>query len=305
VTVVVPRGNVLPEAGEQPAPAIGPSTVSVAVGVGKVTTDPPGPFASRWISGETPVNVGPLLSVTVTVKLPLAVLAAGGSVALQFTVVVPTGKVKPDAGVQVTNGEPATASDALAEKVTTLPAGEVASAEMLAGRVSCGAVVSRTVIVNETGVSVVLPLASLALHCTVVVPIGKVLPDGDPQDTFGDGSPLSVAEGFAKVATAPLGPVASSVWLPGPAPSTGSVVSVTVTVRSAVPSFVPSEAEQWTFVGPTENRPPLGCEHVTVGEPATASVALGSVNVTAVPPGLVASTGPGETTGASTGAVVS
>ena len=47
------------------------------------------------------VMVGFSVSVTVTVKLQLAVLPEA-SVAVQLTVVVPTGKVEPDAGVQDT-----------------------------------------------------------------------------------------------------------------------------------------------------------------------------------------------------------
>ena len=44
-------------------------------------------------------TVGGVVSATVTVKLPFAVLPAR-SVALQFTVVVPSGKAEPDGGGQ-------------------------------------------------------------------------------------------------------------------------------------------------------------------------------------------------------------
>ena len=50
VTPVTPSGNVDPEAGEQLTAPIGPSTASTAVGVGKLTTDPAGPFASTALS---------------------------------------------------------------------------------------------------------------------------------------------------------------------------------------------------------------------------------------------------------------
>ena len=55
-----------------------------------------------------------------------------------------------------------------------------------------------------------LPLASVALHWTMVVPIGKVLPDVWSQLTVGFGSTLSVAAIDHETA-APPGPVASVV----------------------------------------------------------------------------------------------
>jgi hypothetical protein len=59
-----------------------------------------------------------------------------------------------------------------------------------------------------------LPLASVALQLTVVVPIAKVLPDAGVQLIVGFGSTLSVAA-IAHVTTAPPGPVASLVELEG------------------------------------------------------------------------------------------
>ena len=57
------------------------------------------------------VRTGAVVSATVTVKLPLALLLAA-SVAEQFTVVVPIGKVLPDAGAQLIATAPSIASDA-------------------------------------------------------------------------------------------------------------------------------------------------------------------------------------------------
>jgi hypothetical protein len=62
----------------------------------------------------TEEKAGPDASVTVTWKLSLAVLPAA-SPAEQFTVVVPIGKVAPDAGEQFAGDEPETMSLALAE----------------------------------------------------------------------------------------------------------------------------------------------------------------------------------------------
>ena len=79
-----------------------------------MTIEPPGPLASTCRSAGIPENVGGLLSVIVTVKLPLAVFPAP-SVAEQFTVVVPRWNVVPDVGAQLTAGAPDTASVELAE----------------------------------------------------------------------------------------------------------------------------------------------------------------------------------------------
>jgi hypothetical protein len=89
----------------------------------------------------TPEKTGPVVSVTVTVKLPCAVFPAP-SVAEQLTVVVPTGKVEPDAGLQLAASAPETVSFALAEYETALPEDESASTVMFAGRLRFGAVVS-------------------------------------------------------------------------------------------------------------------------------------------------------------------
>ena len=58
----------------------------------------------------------------------------------------PTGKVAPEAGVQVGVKVPSTSSTAVAVKVTTAPLGPVAGAVMSAGTVTTGAVVSTGVV---------------------------------------------------------------------------------------------------------------------------------------------------------------
>jgi hypothetical protein len=92
-------------------------------------------------------TIGAVVSLIVILKLPDAILPRV-SVAEHATVVVPSGKVEPEAGVQVTGREPSTMSVAVAVKVTTLPEELVASSVMLDGSVRTGAVVSRTVIVK-------------------------------------------------------------------------------------------------------------------------------------------------------------
>jgi hypothetical protein len=63
---------------------------------------------------------------------------------------------------------------------------------MLDGRLSCGAVVSRTVTGNEA--LALLPAASLAVHVTVVTPRGNVEPEPCPaQSIVGVAPLLSVA----------------------------------------------------------------------------------------------------------------
>ena len=115
---------------------------------------------------------------TETVKLHEAVLPEV-SVAVQVTVVVPTGNIEPEAGLQTTV-TPGQLSVAVAEKLTgrLIEGGQVAAAatKMFAGQVIAGGCVSLTVMVNEQ--LAVLPEASLTLHVTVVMPLGKVEPDG-------------------------------------------------------------------------------------------------------------------------------
>ena len=141
VTIVVPEGNGEPVAGVQVAVSRW-STVSTATAE-KVTGVPAGAVAS-------------------TLTLPLVVTAGGksttetvertgravswASVAVQFTVVVPTGKTLPDAGVQTGGTAPSTRSVAVAVKLTGAPEADRASTPgMSAGRVSAGAVVSSTI----------------------------------------------------------------------------------------------------------------------------------------------------------------
>src|SRR5947207_4546164 len=83
-----------------------------------------------------------------TVKDPLPVLPCA-SVAEQFTVVAPSAKVDPEAGVQLTASAPSTMSVAEALEGATAPPRAAASLGMFAGSESAGAVVSWTVTVKD------------------------------------------------------------------------------------------------------------------------------------------------------------
>ena len=130
-----------------------------------------------WQTPESDVTVtaagqlitGAVESITVTVKLHVAVLP-DGSVATLVTVVVPRLNVLPDAGVLTTVA--LQLSVAVTLKLTTAPQLLLADATLiLAGQVIVGGVVSLTVTVWVQ--VAVLPDASVAVHVTVVVPTGK------------------------------------------------------------------------------------------------------------------------------------
>ena len=138
LTVVIPRANIVPDAGAQ-ITATDPSTTSDEIAE-NVAVAPRVPVASMLMFAGR-VRIGAVVSVTVTVKLPLAVLLRK-SVAEQFTEVTPTRNVLPEAGEQVTETEPSTRSEAEAEYVVVVPDELVASVVMLADRLSVGGVVS-------------------------------------------------------------------------------------------------------------------------------------------------------------------
>ena len=101
------------------------------------------------VSAGTPA--GGVVSCTVTEKLAVPVLPAA-SVAEQVTGVLPSAKVLPEVGVQLTVGASgATVSLAENTKVTTAPLGPVASAVMSAGTVTVGGVVSAGGATGATG----------------------------------------------------------------------------------------------------------------------------------------------------------
>ena len=84
---------------------------------------------------------GGVVSCTITVKLPVAILPVA-SVAVQFTVLVPTGNVLPEGGVQFTVGSGSSSSVADTEYVATAPDGLVASTVTVSGKANVGDVES-------------------------------------------------------------------------------------------------------------------------------------------------------------------
>src|SRR5205085_1594145 len=85
-------------------------------------------------------------AATATLKEQVAVFVAA-SVAVLITVVVPMGKIEPEAWSLFTF-TPTQLSVAVTLKLTTAPAPEVAGIMMSEGQVICGACVSLTVTVN-------------------------------------------------------------------------------------------------------------------------------------------------------------
>src|SRR6266511_3141488 len=129
------------------------------------------------------------VSRTVTVNEHVAWLP-DASVAVQFTVVVPGGKVEPDGGLHTTftPGQLSVEPGANATAADTFP-GSLPTT-MLVGQVIFGGSESLTVTVNEQ--LELLPAPSLAVQVTVVVPVGKNEPEAGLQTTMTPGL-LSVA----------------------------------------------------------------------------------------------------------------
>ena len=136
--------------------------------------------------------VGGCVSTTVTVKLQVAVLP-DASVAVVVTVVVPFGNTDPDGGLDTTV-TPGQLSAAVAVKVTVLEHCPIAAGiTMFAGQLTVGACVSLTVTVKEQLDE--LPCASVTAQLTVVVPFGKVEPEGGVHDAVPTPGQLSLTAG--------------------------------------------------------------------------------------------------------------
>jgi hypothetical protein len=109
LTVDVPSRSVAPEAGVQAGARV-PSTASLAA-ASNATAAPSGPVASTANGGGS-ASTGGLVSRTVTRKVALPAVPCASS-AEQETVVVPTGKLLPDTGVQASEATASSGSDAL------------------------------------------------------------------------------------------------------------------------------------------------------------------------------------------------
>src|SRR5882724_11332622 len=119
-------------------------------------------------------GTGRSVSLTVTEKLQLELLPTA-SVAVHSTLVVPFGKLNPDAGTH-TIEPPAQLSVNVARKLTLLAhCPGAALTVMLPGQSGTGRSVSLTVTVKLQ--LELLPAASVAVHSTLVAPFGKLNPD--------------------------------------------------------------------------------------------------------------------------------
>jgi hypothetical protein len=123
-----------------------------------------------------------------------------------------------------------------------------------------------------------LPLVSVAVQVTVVVPIGNTEPDGGLQLAV---APEQLSAGTAvKVATAPAGQVGSLVMLAGQV-IVGGCVSLTVTVNEqAEVLLLASVAVQVTVVVPFGNVAPEAGLQAGVPTPGQLSVAVAFEYVT-------------------------
>ena len=95
------------------------------------------------------------------------------SVAVQVTVVVPSGRNDPDAGLQSVVTAPSVSSVADAAKVTVAPAAVAAWAHASVGTLTTGGVVS-PVTVTRNDADPVLPTRSVAAQLTTHVPTRKL-----------------------------------------------------------------------------------------------------------------------------------
>jgi hypothetical protein len=187
VTVVVPIEKSEPDSGAQTTVGLA-SQMPVVVTV-KLAGVPAGPahsttmFGGHWMAGG-------IVPSTVTVKLH-ALLWPLASVAAQFTVVVPSENNDPDAGVQATVGFASQVSLAVGLKLTGVPSTPAHWTVRFAGQVIIGGVVSTTVTVKLQ--LLLLPLASVVVQVTVVVPSGKSEPEAGTQATVGLVSQTSLA----------------------------------------------------------------------------------------------------------------
>src|SRR6266849_1674216 len=245
VTVVAPAGTVEPEGGLQLMVRVEVALSGSVAPTAYVTTAPLALVATAVMSAGR-LRVGAVVSSTTTVAVAVPVLPAA-SVAEQVMVVVPSGKVLPEAGAHVGVSEPDTASVAVAAYAIAAPLGPVASTGLMAGTVTTGAVVSWTSTVAMAEPT--LPAVSVAVQAMAVLPSAKVLPEEGEQ--LGVSEPDTVSAAVAvKLTKAPLGPVASTT-LGAVMVTTGDLVSVTVTVKLAFAALpCVSVAVQATVVRP-------------------------------------------------------
>jgi hypothetical protein len=172
VTVVVPGGKRLPDAGL--LTTVTPGQLSVAVGEANITVASHSPALFETVIFGGQIMTGNSVSFTVTVNEQVDIFPAA-SVAVELTVVVPLGKKLPGAWL-VTNDITEQLSVAVGVANVTLAPQRPSSfgTIILAGQVITGGSVSFTLILNLQ--VEIFAAASMAMEVTTVVPTGKKLP---------------------------------------------------------------------------------------------------------------------------------
>src|SRR5437870_2120633 len=215
-TLVVPFGKLNPDAGTHTIEP--PTQLSVKLAV-KLTllVHCPGAALTVMLPGQP--GTGRSVSLTVTEKLQFELLPTA-SVAVHSTLIVPFGKLNPDAGTHRIE-PPAQLSVNVARKLTLLVhCPGAALTVMLPGQLGTGRSVSLTV--TEKLQLELLPDASVAVHTTLVVPFGKLNPDTGTH-TIEPPTQLSVKLAVKLTLLAPWPGAALTVMFPGQ-PGTGRSV---------------------------------------------------------------------------------
>jgi hypothetical protein len=127
---------------------------------------------------------------------------------------------------------PSVSSFALAENVTVAPAVDSVSTAKSPGTDTTGGKVSLRLTVTVKDAEPVFPCESVAVHVTVVVPTGKVLPEAGLQVGVREPSTMSVAVASPYVTALPAGSSVEVETFAGGV-TAGGVVSCTVTVPVA------------------------------------------------------------------------
>ena len=208
--------------------------LSAAVGAVKITTALQFVPAVAVIATGT-LSVGAVVSLTVT-NCVLTVTLPAASVAVHVTNVSPIGKIPPAGALLVKLATVQLSAAIGAVKLIVAVQFAPALAVIATGVVNDGTVTSITVTVCV--LVELLPLASVAVHVTVVVPIGNTPPAGALFVTvilFG-AVQLSDTAGAVKAIVAVHVDPALAVIVAG-AVITGAIASVTVTVCVLVVAF--------------------------------------------------------------------
>src|SRR5207249_206119 len=223
VTVLVPLAKLEPEAGTHRTEPPGQLSVNEKAKLALVAHSP-GAVLTVRLPGQ--LGTGRSVSVTVTVKVQLELLPLA-SVAVQVTVLVPLAKLVPDAGTHRIEppGQLSVNEKAKLALVAHCP-GAVLTVR-LPGQLGTGRSVSLTVTVKVQ--FELLPLASVAVQVTVLVPLAKLVPEAGTHRIEPPGQ-LSVNENAKLALVAHCPGAVLTVRLPGQL-GTGRSVSVTVTVK--------------------------------------------------------------------------